>query len=497
MRIRGRLTVADIRQLIQKIVSDPKIAASSNFASKVYHDEPILIAARQMETFTPPKIREMRKLARMGDFEAKVFYEQGRFMESFEDDFEYRGEFVQYFPTYQAMSDAQLRGYFSWRAKVRRGNVPRTSLSFAFVYIYELLNQIGAPTPEEGFRALKSFWSAYREIDSRIDSYAVVWLKDYVVYNNLDKSLLDGLADDAFDNAVVVLLDYKAYGADEVFAALNSLSSYDLEESKFFKLHPDEVRDVACRVFSAVSEYYNRSSGKSAREKLFGRICTNPYAMFRSAVFYHRAPRRSLVYEIGNGHRYICENGDWSCERFFWYGNSNKQIGALLKTVDCLMRRSRGYKSSLLPGKTNKILTGKIEKEIAKYEREKRENAPVKIDIDVSKLHTIRTAALATQNRLLVEEAEEAIPAAALDEETGGENGAGLSDVERRFVRSLLAGDAYDELLRPQGLMLSVLVDGINEKLFDMFNDTVVAWEGDRPDVIEDYREELKGMLAQ
>lgn len=489
--------MADIQQLIQKIVSDPKIAASSNFASKVYHDEPILIAARQMQTFTPPRIREMRKLAKVGDFEAKVFYEQGRLMEAFEDDCEYRGEFVQYFPTYQAMSDAQLRGYFTWRAKVRRGNVLRTSLSFAFVYIYELLNRIGVSSPEEGFRALKNFWTAYRELDSRIDSYAAVWLKDYVVYNDLDKSLLEGLADDAFNNAVVVLLDYKAQGADEVFAALNSLSSYNLEESKFFKLHPDEVRDVACRVFSAVSEYYNRSPKKSAREKLFGRICTNPYSMFRSAVFYHRASRRSLGYEIGNGHRYICENGNWSCERFFWYGNNNKHIGALLKTVDYLMRQSRGYKSSLQPGKTNKILTGKIEKEIAKYEQEKRDNAPAKIDIDVSKLHTIRTAALATQNRLLVEEPEEETPPAAASEETGGEHDAGLSDVECRFARSLLAGDAYDEPLRSRGLLLSVLVDGINEKLFDTFNDTVIAWEGDKPEVIEDYREELKGMLAR
>ena len=34
-------------------------------------------------------------------------------MEDFEDDFDYRGEFVRYFPTYQAMNDAQLRGYFS------------------------------------------------------------------------------------------------------------------------------------------------------------------------------------------------------------------------------------------------------------------------------------------------------------------------------------------------------------------------------------------------
>ena len=61
--------------------------------------------------------------------EALIFCKQGKFMEDFEDDFDYRGEFVRYFPTYQAMNDAQLRGYFSWRTRIRRGEINRTSLS--------------------------------------------------------------------------------------------------------------------------------------------------------------------------------------------------------------------------------------------------------------------------------------------------------------------------------------------------------------------------------
>ena len=43
-------------------------------------------------------------------------------MADFEDDCPYNGTFKSYFPTYNAMSDRQLRGYFTWRAQVRRGN---------------------------------------------------------------------------------------------------------------------------------------------------------------------------------------------------------------------------------------------------------------------------------------------------------------------------------------------------------------------------------------
>ena len=60
-------------------------------------------------------------------------------MADFEDDCPYNGTFKSYFPTYNAMSDRQLRGYFTWRAQVRRGTVEETSTSFAFLYLYELI----------------------------------------------------------------------------------------------------------------------------------------------------------------------------------------------------------------------------------------------------------------------------------------------------------------------------------------------------------------------
>ncbi len=499
--------MADIQQLIQKIVSDPKIATNSNFASKVYHDEPILFTLPQREKFTPPRFREMRKIGHGNLFDAKVFYEQGKFMEAFEDEYDYTGEFVQYFPTYQHMTDAQLRGYFSWRTRVRRGEIGKTSLSFAFVYLYELLNQIGVATPEEGFHALKTFWTAYREHDTRINAYVSLWLKDYVIYYNLDKSLLEGLADDTFDSAVAVLLDYKGYGRDEVFHALNALSAYNLEGSRFYKENPDDVKNVVCQVFSVISEYYNKNPKRSASDKFFGRICPSSYTLFKSAVFYPGFPHENRVYEMGTGHTYICENGVWSCERFFSYGHNNKHIGGILKTIDYCMRQSYGFKSTLQPGKTNKILREKIEKELAKYEQNKRDNAPLRIDIDVSKLHGIRQAALTTQGKLLVEEPgigepPDAIPAVASD--NGTDTAAAitaavetaLSENEHRLLRCLLHGENYAPLLETPGVMLSVLVDGINEKLFDRFGDTVIVEQSGGPEVIEDYREELKGIVA-
>ncbi len=496
--------MADIPRIIEKIMSDPKIASSRNFSSRTYRDEPILFtAAGGSRTFTPPQIREMRLLARKygcgtNENNARLFREQGAFMECFEDDCPHHGEFVHYFPTYQSMNDMQLRGYFSWRTKLRKGRLEQTSLSFAFVYIYELLNQIGVPSPEAGFRALRDFWIAYREFDQRITRYVPVWLKDFAIYHDLDKSLLEDMPDAGLDAATAVLLNRRAHGPAELFSALAALSSYDLKRSKLYALHPADVEECVHRVFSAVLDHYDARSGKSAGETLFGRRCSSAYFLFNSAVFDDRAVQKDRVYRMDDNHIYRCREGEWTCERFVWYGRNNRRIGDILKTIDYFMRRSRGHKSALLPGKTNKVITGKIEKAVALFEAEKR-NAP-RVDIDVSKLQAIRAASIAVRDRLLVDEPEEEPPppaSAPEKAEPAPGRATSLTDAESLFLGSLLRGEPYDELLRSRGLMRSLLMDSVNEKLFDAFGDTVLVDGAAGPEVIEDYRENLQGMIPR
>ncbi len=490
--------VANARHIVDTLLADPKIAENSNLAPALYRDQPILLTASQMRNFTPPRIRAMRAIAKPTHSEARIFYEQGMFMRDYEDDIDFREEVVRYFPTYQALTDAQLRGYFSWRTQWRKGDRRKTSLSFAFMHIYELLNGIGAATPEDAFHALRNFWSAYRELDSGTDKYVTLWLKDFVIYHNLEKSLLDGLPDVVFDNALGILLHYKTEKGEDVFSALNSLSRYNLEASRFFRERPEETRNAALRVFDAISQYYNRNPKNTAREKLFGRVVTNSYPMFRSAVFYDQRPPEDRIYEVGDSHRYLCRGGVWSCERFVGYGLNNKKIGAILKTVDFLLRERNGFKSTLQPGKLNKVLRGKIEKALEKYAQEQRENAAPVVAIDLSKLGGIREAARATRDRLLVD-GDEPSPEHTPDREKARapDPAERLDETERAFLRGLLAGGSGDAVARAAGLPSSVLVDRINEKCFDLLGDTALVDGDGGMEIVEDYRTALEGLAPQ
>lgn len=68
-----------------------------------------------------------------GSFEGKCrnFYRQGKFMEDYTDDEPWTGDIQRYFPTYHDLNIRQLRGYFTWRTGVRRGEFTPVAASMA------------------------------------------------------------------------------------------------------------------------------------------------------------------------------------------------------------------------------------------------------------------------------------------------------------------------------------------------------------------------------
>lgn len=473
-----------------------------------------------LDATVPERIRECKQLARSPQgyrmTKEELFFRQGQMMADYEDDCLYPGEFTWYFPTYQAMNAAQLRGYFTWRAQVRQGNVMPTSLSFAFVYVYELLHQIGVATPQEGFERLKAFWQTYREYDSQLDRYMQNWLCDYVVYYNLDRELLTQSADMVFDDALLVFLQPESHTDDEYFEALNALSKYNMEGSKFYKEYPEDVRRVACGVFRALNAYYAKHGKKTLSEKYFGTRTSCAYQMFASAVFYDHKKYTDYEYVVNDIHRYRCTNGRWVCEKYFGSRTKNQDMGFILRAIDARMRERYEYKSLLKQEGMTKLVMNIIEKEIDKLLEEKKKDAAPVIEIDVTKLSGIRRASELTRERLIVEGSEEmefvweenseskeeaenaqegdAVSAEPekIPAEASSSGACGLTAAEQTLLRHLLDGTPYQSFLREKHLMLSVVVDAINEKLYDQFGDTVIVFEGDTPEVLEDYAEEVK-----
>lgn len=579
----------DIKMLIERIMAEARTHQSARFSSEVYADEPILKTGRQMQNFLPDQYRKMREISRWQDdpkggagrwlSEAELFYRQGLLMADFEDDCPYNGTFKSYFPTYNAMSDRQLRGYFTWRAQVRRGTVEETSTSFAFLYLYELICGIGVDDPLDGFNKIKAFWDAYRAFEPGIDRFARVWLQDYAVFHGLNPELLRDSKTVMFDNALIELrraardlapaptpsdlaparrktseptlpLPPDEAREERLMAAINALSTYNLNNSRLDRSNHRDLRHVACAVYVRMARYYDTHRKTGIVASLFGEETAMPYTMFASAVFFAPNRHEDCEYRLDPIHIYRCQNGFWECMRIHGSRQKSSKLGEMMRACDQRLRLALDPTHPLKEEKVPKYLAKIIDDEIVAWLSWDAAHQPVKIDIDLSQLGHIRSAAAQTREALLIdEEREDGAPVEAettLIEQLNTESAPGMtaepgemtiqqdepgeptvSTEEFGVVAPLLvsapapvtpapteaanklapAADAFLRALLEQnaaqatsaversGQSEDMLVDSINEVLFDLVGDTVIEFGTAGPQIIEDYEADVRGYL--
>lgn len=577
----------DIKMLIERIMAEARTHQSARFSNETYADEPILKTGRQMQNFLPDQYRKMREISRWQDdpkggagrwlSEAELFYRQGLLMADFEDDCPYNGTFKSYFPTYNAMSDRQLRGYFTWRAQVRRGTVEETSTSFAFLYLYELICGIGVDNPLDGFNKIKAFWDVYRAFEPGIDRFARVWLQDYAVFHGLDPKLLRDSKTVMFDNALIELrraardlvpapsgqtpkrrkiseptlpLPPDEAREERLMAAINALSTYNLSNSRLDRSHRRDLRHVACAVYVRMARYYDTHRKTGIVASLFGEETAMPYTMFASAVFFAPERHEDCEYRLDPIHIYRCQNGFWECMRIHGSRQKSSKLGEMMRACDQRLRLALDPAHPLKEEKVPKYLAKIIDDEIVARLSWDAAHQPVKIDIDLSQLGHIRNAAAQTREALLIdEEREDGASAEAEAADSGQPEAEPVTDAtveavvapirqneadeptisteQFGVVAPLLAptpafaaaapADATNELAPAADAYLrallehnavqaesavvqseqseDMLVDTINEALFDLVGDTVIEFSAAGPQIIEDYEADVRGYL--
>lgn len=472
------------------------------FYNTVFHDEMIQPGFRETTVSIPSPICAARSLEKgtstYRQSREAIFVKQGKLLANYEDDFVYEKPVLRYFPTYQSLTDSELRGYFSWRTKLRRGDIQKTSLTYAFLYIYELLNQIGVADPMDGYRKLKAFQGVYGELDTGILPYTSRWLTDYVIYYGLDPALLADTAQVRFDKHLAVLANIENQDTQQIMQAVTALSGRWLERSKFYKTYREDMDTVTARVLRRTAEHYASRCKKSMVEQYFGVYKEFPVVLFESAVFHNRIKARSCKFVLDEICTYRCRNGIWSVQKYACPECPSAKLGELVKTIDSVMRECYGYGHPIKRKMDTKWLLKLIEEETRGLLAEKKAAQDKKVTIRYSQLSQIRRDAAITQDKLIVEEeamAEESpeVPVPQPPAPESGPEETPLSREEYRLLQCLLYGRDLG-WVQSSGLMLSVLADSINEKLFETFADSVLTLEN-QPELVEDYIEDLKEMV--
>ena len=484
--------------------------AAQWFYNKVFRDEPIQPKKEPSIERVPSLLRTARSLENSSrnawQSRESIFLKQAKLLVNYEDDYEFNGNIVRYYPTYQALTDQELRGYFSWRTKLRMGDVQKTSLSFAFLYIYELLNQVGVSDPLDGYHKLAAFREAYGKLDDGILSYLDRWMTDYVVYYGLDANLLAGSKQVLFDRSITVLELIQEQEEAKVMYAVKQLAPKWLSRSKFYNAYKADCDTVIVRTLRRVSDHYATRTKKTMVEQFFGKCTQYQARLFDTAVFCNPMKKHNCEYAVDERCIYRCQNGLWSVTKHSGPLRPNDKLEDILKTIDAVMREEFSYKHPIKYETETKWLIKIIREESQALLGEKKAAEAKKITIDYSQLAKIRQEAAVTQEKLTVdEELEEpntseqvmdTIPAPVSTSEPAPASTPAeecpLSGPEYRLLQCLLYGGSTS-WVQSEGYMLSVLVDSINEKLYDTFMDSVLD---DTPELIEDYIEDLKEMVA-
>ncbi|MCL2672319.1 MAG: TerB N-terminal domain-containing protein [Clostridiales bacterium] len=479
-----------------------------------------------IEQKTADPIRErfyqMRRLASGNPFarnNAALFYKQARFMEFFTDDYDSFTPFSMYFPQYQHMGYEQLRTYFSWRTKARAGSIAPTSLSYVFLYVYELLSGIGAKDPADGLAKLMRLWENYKE--PTLELYLPGWLRDYHIYYILPQSFADFVEEHHLHAYYPDLYLFDAEGENSL-AVWNGISNYDITESKFWQAGNEAIlQECFAAVLRGMREMCAREGIRM--EDLFypGMRSRFPWFPFQRALFWPAHAQKDRSVELPGGTRYICHGGRWFADTVIRETGRREVVGYLIKKTEALLREATQYKHKLTANPGNLVFDMQkrklpfaafdiaIETAVAAFYKDKTRTV---VAVDPKNLARIRTEAQDTQEKLIVDdngsqfsvlgsqliESEPNVEADTIrpleyntlqtDADDWHSFRESLTNTETELLRLLLSGHDIKPYANAQGIMPELLYDSINEKASDCIGDTILE-DGV---IYEEYVEKLR-----
>ena len=452
----------------------------------------------------PDRLREMRRLYEYGrespSARARNFYRQAVFMQDYEDDLPWMGDFVCYFPTYHDLTTRQLRGYFTWRSKLRKGDIQPIATSAAYLYIYELLNGIGAASPEESLQKLREFEKGYLDSgigDKRMRPNLRRWMLEFAVLHDLSPELARQVANPEMierDAALAVLRAPENHSDEEVFTALCCLGGKKAESSPVLASHAEKGKALFAQSWRKASAYVWQ--GKDLFTLCFGEKKARQWYPLSNAVYYEQTRQQDRLYSLNDCRSYCCKNGVWQEEAYEKLSFDKGRLQGFLHETDARLRRYLETGRYLRENPADAWAIPYIDAVIEEDKKAVIEAARPKITIDLSGLEQIRRDAATTRESLLtedeIEEMEEAAPPAA-ENETGD---LPLDPIHVQILRALLEERDAAEILKAHHLMPSMTADAINEALFDEIGDTVLLCEEDQLLLVDDYIEELEQILG-
>lgn len=425
--------------------------------------------------------------------------------------------FMCYWPTYDSMTQPQLKWYFFWRDQVRQGKYPDTDLSYIFVHVYELINNIGVKNSQDGYEQLYRLWTNYRERHARIDNYLIHWITDYILINKCQVDPLLPIQEAAKSGSWVadpdaVLPQYiDGSLAKMPLSLLDCLTDYRIRSSKFYLAGNQQLlQDYCPKTVDQVDKYWCKNGGVGLFEAFRPRLKPT-------------VERRAYASAIYAGPQVMI-----SLPSFVPYSEHpplRQLLTGVAKHTENKLRELKTYKGKLrgytLDPDVQKVIESFIEGSTARI-------VPLppkpKVEIDISRIENliresdeVREMLVRTEVAVTISEKQPTdqgpilpstlarpsdTPDRLLTDLEGVFNLVSRLDQNEKGLIDKMASTGWEQTdarLAEQmpGIFIESLVDRINGLSIELLGNILIVSEIDRRIVEDDYRDELEFILTQ
>lgn len=334
------------------------------------------------------------------------FLSAARAMEDYKDNSPFAGTVPLYQPAYRDLTPNELRGYFTWRTALRRGELSPHCDAFVYLYLSELMLGVGAANATEALDRMDAFASAF--FSAGYGSEALQrnfknWRFEYAVLNRVDVSRVRAYENPAlrhWDEALTVLREPEKQSDEAVFAALAEFGGKKLTEARSVK----GLGDKAAFYYAAIW----RSSAPLLFAACFGNMRMREWKPFSDA------PRlRALCENAGQGFSYqlnelrsFAATGNGFTEYSYLRQQfDSKRFFAFLKEADTALRVRflRGKASNNMSAAQDIALQEFFSRAFASCEAMEAAQKLAAVPVRREKLADIRAAAAVTTAALLTE----------------------------------------------------------------------------------------------
>lgn len=197
------------------------------------------------------------------------FYEKARKLAAYKETTADFHPFMCYWPTYDSMDEVQRRWYFYWRGQVRERRYPDTDLSYIFIHVYELINNIGTLDTRDGYNQLRRLWHSYRGRHPKLDRYLTDWIFDYVLFYSCSIDPIQFLREAtelgaSLSDPDLVLPWYIEAGLENLpVSFMERYTNYRIQQSRFYIVgNQNLIQEIVPKSLARVNSYMEREEGE-------------------------------------------------------------------------------------------------------------------------------------------------------------------------------------------------------------------------------------------